>query len=113
ISFSPMRTSFSASPPASSASFTLSLHDALPILRAPHLPDTISSPYSRVWTRNLVLSAVPSRLFCLPQWSIISSNSAFLPTIFLRSEEHTSELQSRENLVCRLLLDRKKLQELK
>src|SRR5690606_41128131 len=27
----------------------------------------------------------------------------------LRSEEHTSELQSRENLVCRLLLEKKKL----
>src|SRR5690606_4688067 len=28
-----------------------------------------------------------------------------------RSEEHTSELQSRENLVCRLLLEKKKKQE--
>src|SRR5690606_39709910 len=28
------------------------------------------------------------------------------PHRFLRSEEHTSELQSRENLVCRLLLDK-------
>src|SRR5690606_20381455 len=28
---------------------------------------------------------------------------------FLRSEEHTSELQSRENLVCRLLLEKKKI----
>src|SRR5436309_6247821 len=28
-----------------------------------------------------------------------------------RSEEHTSELQSRENLVCRLLLEKKKLEE--
>src|SRR5690606_8536687 len=28
-------------------------------------------------------------------------------TIFMRSEEHTSELQSRENLVCRLLLEKK------
>src|SRR5690606_41208713 len=28
-----------------------------------------------------------------------------------RSEEHTSELQSRENLVCRLLLEKKKMQE--
>src|SRR5690606_41665014 len=28
----------------------------------------------------------------------------------LRSEEHTSELQSRENLVCRLLLEKKKQQ---
>src|SRR5690606_39660982 len=28
--------------------------------------------------------------------------------VFTRSEEHTSELQSRENLVCRLLLEKKK-----
>ena len=27
---------------------------------------------------------------------------------YIRSEEHTSELQSRENLVCRLLLEKKK-----
>src|SRR5690606_39343856 len=27
--------------------------------------------------------------------------------VFVRSEEHTSELQSRENLVCRLLLEKK------
>src|SRR5690606_39728942 len=31
---------------------------------------------------------------------------------WLRSEEHTSELQSRENLVCRLLLEKKKKQQL-
>src|SRR5207302_8284942 len=30
------------------------------------------------------------------------------PHQFVRSEEHTSELQSRENLVCRLLLEKKK-----
>src|SRR5207302_7216221 len=30
--------------------------------------------------------------------------------VALRSEEHTSELQSRENLVCRLLLEKKKKQ---
>src|SRR5690606_42081839 len=30
------------------------------------------------------------------------------PEIVDRSEEHTSELQSRENLVCRLLLEKKK-----
>src|SRR5436309_3810227 len=30
------------------------------------------------------------------------------PRQFDRSEEHTSELQSRENLVCRLLLEKKK-----
>src|SRR3712207_7027120 len=31
----------------------------------------------------------------------------FLPLSFLRSEEHTSELQSRQYLVCRLLLEKK------
>src|SRR5215475_15652408 len=31
----------------------------------------------------------------------------------IRSEEHTSELQSRENLVCRLLLEKKKKKNLK
>src|SRR5690606_40814438 len=35
--------------------------------------------------------------FCNPSWKTPS-----------RSEEHTSELQSRENLVCRLLLEKKK-----
>src|SRR5690606_41607234 len=30
------------------------------------------------------------------------------PLTMVRSEEHTSELQSRENLVCRLLLEKKK-----
>src|SRR3989442_6075488 len=33
---------------------------------------------------------------------------AFLPSILSRSEEHTSELQSRPHLVCRLLLEKKK-----
>src|SRR5690606_41916955 len=33
------------------------------------------------------------------------------PGVLVRSEEHTSELQSRENLVCRLLLEKKKKNE--
>src|SRR5690606_39638224 len=33
---------------------------------------------------------------------------AWINEMVLRSEEHTSELQSRENLVCRLLLEKKK-----
>src|SRR5690606_41444839 len=38
------------------------------------------------------------------------ATSSFMPTRTapMRSEEHTSELQSRENLVCRLLLEKKK-----
>src|SRR5438046_4475412 len=35
---------------------------------------------------------------------------AALPGIYLRSEEHTSELQSLTNIVCRLLLEKKKNQ---
>src|SRR5690606_39866672 len=34
--------------------------------------------------------------------------AALIPGEHARSEEHTSELQSRENLVCRLLLEKKK-----
>src|SRR5215475_15485447 len=57
--------------------YTLSLHDALPILPLHLTPD--------------------EREACL---------DAFVEVV--RSEEHTSELQSRENLVCRLLLEKKK-----
>src|SRR5688572_32047415 len=34
-----------------------------------------------------------------------------IPQLFPRSEEHTSELQSQSNLVCRLLLEKKKIKE--
>src|SRR2546427_8567410 len=33
--------------------------------------------------------------------------------VYMRSEEHTSELQSQSNLVCRLLLEKKKKQNIK
>src|SRR2546430_6105973 len=36
------------------------------------------------------------------------SRRSALPTLRSRSEEHTSELQSQSNLVCRLLLEKKK-----
>src|SRR5690625_6487681 len=39
---------------------------------------------------------------------LIRKNNDQLPAELLRSEEHTSELQSRGHLVCRLLLDKKK-----
>src|SRR5207302_7678750 len=38
----------------------------------------------------------------------ISKYCGSVPFRLVRSEEHTSELQSRENLVCRLLLEKKK-----
>src|SRR5436309_11023037 len=39
---------------------------------------------------------------------IVRTNVPFGEAPVTRSEEHTSELQSRENLVCRLLLEKKK-----
>src|SRR5207302_11129541 len=61
--------------------YTLSLHDALPI-------------FSPVSGRVKVTAAAAMG------WPLGSRTR--------RSEEHTSELQSRENLVCRLLLEKKK-----
>src|SRR6266849_10923861 len=61
--------------------YTLSLHDALPIC-PPHL---------LLYNPNVYTNA--RRPGLLAPW---------------RSEEHTSELQSREDLVCRLLLEQKK-----
>src|SRR2546427_3769002 len=39
-------------------------------------------------------------------WAIVALYCAMVPS--MRSEEHTSELQSQSNLVCRLLLEKKK-----
>src|SRR2546430_5505158 len=39
---------------------------------------------------------------------MVSASSRPSPSLYTRSEEHTSELQSQSNLVCRLLLEKKK-----
>src|SRR3712207_7297017 len=74
--------------------YTLSLHDALPIFersaQTPHL-----GPAQDVCK---VVRAV--------QLQCDRGDSPALPE---RSEEHTSELQSRQYLVCRLLLEKKKI----
>src|SRR5690606_41778002 len=71
--------------------YTLSLHDALPILAGPR------GRSRGEWERADRLPRRRRRLHAAPQGH--------------RSEEHTSELQSRENLVCRLLLVNKKQME--
>src|SRR5690606_38470466 len=48
-------------------------------------------------------TSIASTKYVLPTWRGID-----MPTPPTRSEEHTSELQSREKLVCRLLLEKKK-----
>src|SRR3712207_8160807 len=51
---------------------------------------------------------------CSPIFSMSAdaagADAFFLATIALRSEEHTSELQSRQYLVCRLLLEKKSVE---
>src|SRR5438270_3807065 len=70
--------------------YTLSLHDALPIF--------ISRQYGSN-DAQILIPSVSSKAFQLP---------ALRSAIEMRSEEHTSELQSQSNLVCRLLLEKKK-----
>src|SRR5256885_7261188 len=65
--------------------YTLSLHDALPISRS------ANSPSTRIFSKASIGSTFP---WHLQGW---------------RSEEHTSELQSPCNLVCRLLLEKKNI----
>src|SRR2546427_9402801 len=48
-----------------------------------------------------------------PQSLAAAARSAALRLCFWRSEEHTSELQSQSNLVCRLLLEKKKKKTIK
>src|SRR2546430_3818548 len=56
-----------------------------------------------VWRRSALGSCCPVRPI-----SRRSSKRSAIPPPSSRSEEHTSELQSQSNLVCRLLLEKKK-----
>src|SRR5436309_15080596 len=71
--------------------YTLSLHDALPISRRGSMRAQLEFR-SGNWRAEAFPACRPSAP--AERWE--------------RSEEHTSELQSRENLVCRLLLEKKK-----
>ena len=70
--------------------YTLSLHDALPISLNPMIPDN-------AWILRITAAAGTEL-----------ADPYSYSTVKLRSEEHTSELQSRLHLVCRLLLEKKK-----
>src|SRR5690606_40987568 len=96
--------------PATAASYTLSLHDALPISHSLHLArleTSFSSRYFLPPERLPPNCRMNHRLLSTVSISTHQCSTA-LPEIPVRSEEHTSELQSRENLVCRLLLEKKK-----
>src|SRR2546430_5621081 len=57
---------------------------------------------------NLLTEAVFGIVKILMHFAPIGAFGALAFTIGKRSEEHTSELQSQSNLVCRLLLEKKK-----
>src|SRR3712207_8062152 len=81
--------------------YTLSLHDALPISCLSKARSCgFRSPYANS------SSALPSGL--QRKTAPVSGTETVRPSAVRRSEEHTSELQSRQYLVCRLLLEKKK-----
>src|SRR5690606_41058046 len=102
---------FLPTPPAPTHTSTLSLHDALPIsLRNPPQysprPDT-APPRPSKWLATRKQPG-PTDCCCSRPISPNPPHTACATMCARRSEEHTFELQSRENLVCRLLLEKKK-----
>src|SRR2546430_12063950 len=55
---------------------------------------------------TMVLGLVPTDRICATSNAVLGFHAAWM--FDNRSEEHTSELQSQSNLVCRLLLEKKK-----
>src|SRR5207302_6873636 len=98
------------SPPTSI--HTLSLHDALPIYRRLAMSLLGMRPVNpggdgfAAWLGTQGHRGMAD----IYEWADGRSGrfAVETPLNFPRSEEHTSELQSRENLVCRLLLEKKK-----
>src|SRR5438132_7624573 len=87
--------------PAPAAIYTLSLHDALPIF-APRVLHRAAGVVA------LCRRDVAHQL--RPRWigDVQDERAVRLVRAGERSEEHTSELQSHSDLVCRLLLEKKK-----
>src|SRR2546422_9106061 len=79
--------------------YTLSLHDALPISIAGEL-------LAGRAPRASVRAGIGAALGALT--GVVAHFALALVMVAFRSEEHTSELQSRLHLVCRLLLEKKK-----
>src|SRR5207247_4225702 len=103
----PLLTHFISNAPPPTALHPLSLHDALPICvshPSHRWPSALTMPCSQATRCS---SVAPGRRNTSSMG--LASESTTLPgSAASRSEEHTSELQSRVDLVCRLLLDKKK-----
>src|SRR5690606_40398955 len=96
--------------PATPEIYTLSLHDALPICcarrrqrRRKDVAKWVRRRARRSWRVRVSMPSSSSSPGCTRSTPGCSGQC--------RSEEHTSELQSRENLVCRLLLEKKKTRQ--
>src|SRR3712207_7158508 len=87
--------------------YTLSLHDALPISQGRELLVEQPAPLPEVAAGEPVVAVPPADAHAQRQASTgdLLHRGRLLRQ---RSEEHTSELQSRQYLVCRLLLEKKK-----
>src|SRR5690606_39762517 len=83
--------------------YTLSLHDALPIYMV-----GVPGPPAKGAAIGVDVETAARHHFVLRMAFKMPCYRPQRPRHQHRSEEHTSELQSRENLVCRLLLEKKK-----
>src|SRR2546430_4237166 len=92
-------------------------------------PRSTLFPYTTLfrsgWNGFNVLHTAASRVAALDvgflpgegEWEMTgildAASNGEIDFVYLRSEEHTSELQSQSNLVCRLLLEKKKTEHIK
>src|SRR5690348_17699739 len=90
--------------PATTEIYTLSLHDALPILKVGIVG---AGGVGSACLLSLVMRGVACQVVVLDK-NHERAKGVVADLQYGRSEEHTSELQSPVHLVCRLLLEKKK-----
>src|SRR5207249_5067562 len=106
---------FLCDPPTTPETYTLSLHDALPISRQEYSPSfwqsekamRVACPVIRRGRQCASNRFRPAPQCGMRKSRARTSRSSGPESSRERSEEHTSELQSRFDLVCRLLLEKK------